>query len=93
MIRNKDLAKHLSKEIWVSEKDWAKIVNIIFDKIKKELLNGSDVTIYEFLTLGVKEAIGRNVVVPSTKVFMEAKNYKKVFAKFSVSFRNKIKKS
>ena len=42
------------------------VINVIFDKIKKELLNGSDISIYELFTLGVKEAMGRTVVVPTT---------------------------
>ena len=93
MIRNRDIAKHLAKEIWISQTDALKIVNIIFDKIKRELLNGSDISIYELCTLGVKEAMGRTVVVPTTGILMEAKPYKKVWARFSVKFRNQIKQS
>lgn len=93
MIRNRDLAKHLAKETWMTQADAVTVINVIFDKIKKELLNGSDISIYELCTLGVKEAMGRTVVVPTTGILMEAKPYKKVWCRFSVKFRNLIKQS
>lgn len=93
MIRNRDLIKHLEKEAWITNIEAKKIINIIFDKIKKELLNGSDISIYELFTLGVKEAMGRTVVVPTTGILMGAKPYKKVWCRFSVKFRNLIKQS
>lgn len=93
MIRNRDLAKHLAKETWMTQVEATQIINVIFDKIKKELLNGSDISIYELCTLWVKEAMGRTVVVPTTGILMEAKPYKKVWCRFSVKFRNLIKQS
>ena len=93
MIRNKDLAKHLAKETWMTQVDANDILNIVFNKIKKELINWSDIAIYELFTLWVKEAMWRTVVVPTTWVLMEAKTYKKVWCKFSVKLRNTIKKS
>ena len=77
----------------MTQVDALKIINITFDKIKKELLNGSDISIYELCTLGVKEAMGRTVVVPTTGILMEARPYKKVWCRFSVKFRSIIKNS
>lgn len=77
----------------MTQADATTIINVIFDKIKKELLNGSDISIYELCTMGVKEAMGRTVVVPTTGILMEAKPYKKVWCRFSVKFRNQIKQS
>lgn len=93
MIRNRDLAKHLAKETGMTQVDALNIINITFNKIKKELLNGSDISIYELCTLGVKEAMGRTVVVPTTGILMEARPYKKVWCRFSVKFRSIIKNS
>lgn len=93
MIRDKEIAKILANEIGVSQIDARNIMNIIFGAIKQELSQWWSVLIREFATFSVKEAMGRTVVVPSTKVTSLAKVYKKVACSFSIKFRTLIKKS
>ena len=66
MISRKDIIHKLAKDFDSSKVLMAEIFDNIVDQMKNELLKGSDVVLREFVTLSVKNAVGRTVVSPST---------------------------
>lgn len=93
MISRKDIIHKLSKDFDSSKTLMAEIFDNIVDQMKNELLKGSDVVLREFVTLSVKNAVGRTVVSPGNGIESQCKDYKKVKACFSKKFRSLVKNS
>ena len=93
MISKKDIVHKLAKDFDSSKILMSEILENIIDQMKRELMKGSDVVLREFVTLSVKNAMGRTVVSPKTGVETTRKEYKKVKACFTKKFRAMIKNS
>ena len=93
MIRKNDMVKKLASDREITKVLAEKVFDNIMGQMKKELMKGSDVIIPQFMTLSVKDTMGRTVVVPSTGVKSDAKIYKRLCARFSKKFRDEVKHS
>lgn len=93
MIRKADMVKNLVDKFGFTKVYALEIFDSIVSQMKAELMKGSDVIIAEFVTMSVKDTMGRTVVVPSTEAVYEARVYKRVKASFSKKFRDEVKHS
>lgn len=93
MIRKNDMVKTLASDLDITKVLAEKVFDNLMGQMKQELMKGSDVIIPQFFILSVKKTMGRTVVVPSTGVTSEAKEYKRCCARFSKKFRDEVKHS
>ncbi len=91
MIRKNDMVKTAATDLGITQVLAEKVFDNLVGQMKKELMKGSDVVIQQFITMSVKDTMGRTVVVPSTGVTSSAKVYKRCRARFSKKFRDEVK--